>query len=429
MGRPRARRLTPEEDHEAAEKLIGETLGVEIHGKAIRLNFTYQGKRYRETLSVPVTLANARLAINKRVAIIHDISIGAFDYAEHFPNSVKAKLRPADRNVKLQELYERYIPIKSANITTETESRYRSALNACGEAVGWNVPVNTLRPEDVDQLRSDLIATRRPSTVNFYLATWNGMMEWAKRNEYTDAKLTASFFKSAADEPDPLSFEEYEKVIKQGCLHEQDVALVTLAVYTGLRPGELCGLAREDVEGNKLRIRRAVTEKRALKITKTGKERVIWLVPPALDAVRVLLRLTQDLKPEQEVIEISRHQSRTETITPLVAPIQAKNRKAAGRRMKPPSWSTKWTKLLSRAGVRYRVAYQTRHTYACWSLTAHGNIAFIANQMGHVDYSMLVKIYGRWMDTESENEAEFIWKGLQNSGAYAPLMPQGNEEE
>ncbi|MBY5955228.1 hypothetical protein [Marinobacter nauticus] len=68
------------------------------------------------------------------------------------------------------------------------------------------------------------------------------------------------------------------------------------------------------------------------------------------------------------------------------------------------------------------MAYQTRHTYACWSLTAHGNIAFIAKQMGHKDYSMLVKVYGRWMDSESENEAEFIWQELQKSGAFCPKI-------
>lgn len=54
--------------------------------------------------------------------------------------------------------------------------------------------------------------------------------------------------------------------------------------------------------------------------------------------------------------------------------------------------------------------------------TAHGNIAFIAKQMGHKDYSMLVKVYGRWMDSESENEAEFIWQELQKNGAFSPKI-------
>lgn len=413
MGRPRTRGVTPEEE-------ITNHTGVEIHGKSLRITFAFQGGRCRETLSIPVTVANIKLAANKRAAILHEISMGTFDYARHFPNSIRAGVSLTVRNIKLRALCDRYIPIKAMDITSDTESRYQTALSACCGAVGWNVSVNTLRPEDVDKLRSDLIASLETSTANHYLATWNGMMEWARQNDYTKAVLKASFFKNVAKDPDPLSFDEFERIIKDGCLHEQDKALVTLAVYTGLRPGELCALAREDVDGCKLYIRRAVTDKGMLKLTKTGQERVVWLVPPAMEAVRVLLRLSERQKPETETIHISRHQTKTEKLTSLVAPIQARNLQIAGRRLKPQSWATKWTKLLSRANVRRRVAYQTRHTYACWSLTAHGNIAYIASQMGHKDFSMLVKVYGRWMDSASQGEADFIWQQLEKSGAFCP---------
>jgi integrase len=165
-----------------------------------------------------------------------------------------------------------------------------------------------------------------------------------------------------------------------------------------------------------------VTAAKVLKVPKTENARKVWLVPPAQEAVRALLEMTRDAKPVEEAVEISRHQSRKETITPLVTPLQARNKSISTNRMQVGSWATKWEKLLTRAKVRRRVAYQTRHTYACWSLTAHGNIAFIAKQMGHKDYSMLVKVYGRWMDSESENEAEFIWQELQKSGAFCPTI-------
>lgn len=44
-----------------------------------------------------------------------------------------------------------------------------------------------------------------------------------------------------------------------------------------------------------------------------------------------------------------------------------------------------WDAAIKRAGLRHRKSYQSRHTYACWSLTAGANPAFIANQMGHAD--------------------------------------------
>lgn len=422
MGRSRKGRLSPEEEREAIEQLVAQSPGIELRGEAIRIDFMYQGKRCRETLKVPLTFANVEYAVNKRRSIQLEIRQGVFDYAVHFPESAKARNTRASRQISLKELYNRYWQIKAANITEETERRYKVAIEVCGEIVGWSVPVNTLMPEDVDRLRALLIESRKPSTVNHYLATWNGMVEWGRANEYITRSLEAAFFKNQVDDPDPLTLEEYREIIEKGCLHPQDRALVTLAVYTGLRPGELCALAREDVSGNLLHVRRSVTAKGVLKVPKTGMDRKIWLVPPAQQAVNVLLEMTNGAKPAEELVEISRHQSRKETITPLVTPIQARNKAVATNRMQVSSWAAKWEKLLSRAKVRRRVAYQSRHTYACWSLTAHGNIAFIAKQMGHKDYSMLVKVYGRWMDSESENEAEFIWQQLEKSGAFCPMI-------
>ncbi len=422
MGRKRNRGLSPEEERKAIEQLVANSPGIELRGEAIRIDFMYQGKRCRETLKIPLTFANVEYAVNKRKSIQLEIRQGVFDYAVHFPKSARARNTKASRKISLRELYDRYWQIKSANVTEETERRYKVALEVCGEIVGWSVPVSTLMPEDVDRLRSSLISTRKPSTVNHYLATWNGMVEWGRANEYITRSLEAAFFKNQVEDPDPLSLDEFRQIIENGCLHPQDKALVTLAVYTGLRPGELCALAREDVSGNVLHVRRSVTAGKVLKVPKTGNDRKIWLVPPAQEAIRALLEMTKDAKPAEETVEISRHQSRKETITPLVTPLQARNKNISTNRMQVGSWATKWEKLLARAKVRRRVAYQTRHTYACWSLTAHGNIAFIAKQMGHKDYSMLVKVYGRWMDSESENEAEFIWQELQKNGAFCPTI-------
>lgn len=428
MGRKRNRGLSPEEEREAIEQLVANSPGIELRGEAIRIDFMYQGKRCRETLKIPLTFANVEYAINKRKSIQLEIRQGAFDYAVHFPESTRARNTKASRSIDLESLYRRYLPVMAMDITTETERRYKVALDVCCEIVGWSVPVDTLMPEDVDRLRSGLIATRKPSTANHYVSVWNGMLSWAKANEYTSRDLSASKFKGVADDPDPLTLDEYKEVIENGCLHPQDKALVTLAVYTGLRPGELCALAREDIEGNLIHVRRSVTAAKVLKVPKTENARKVWLVPPAQEAVRALLEMTRDAKPVEETVEISRHQSRKETITPLVTPLQARNKSISTSRMQVGSWATKWEKLLARAKVRRRVAYQTRHTYACWSLTAHGNIAFIAKQMGHKDYSMLVKVYGRWMDSESENEAEFIWQELQKNGAYCPEITGAGDE-
>lgn len=42
--------------------------------------------------------------------------------------------------------------------------------------------------------------------------------------------------------------------------------------------------------------------------------------------------------------------------------------------------------------------------HACGCLTARGNLALIAKQMGLKDFTMLVEVYAKWMDGESPTE-------------------------
>jgi integrase len=67
-----------------------------------------------------------------------------------------------------------------------------------------------------------------------------------------------------------------------------------------------------------------------------------------------------------------------------------------------------WTVVLRHAKVRYRNLYQTRHTYASLLLTAGEDPMWVAQQMGHKDWGMIRKIYGRWipeMRPEAGNRA------------------------
>jgi integrase len=57
-----------------------------------------------------------------------------------------------------------------------------------------------------------------------------------------------------------------------------------------------------------------------------------------------------------------------------------------------------WDAALRRAGMRHRKAYQSRHTYACWSLSAGANPNFIASQMGHTSAQRVYSVYGAWMN-------------------------------
>lgn len=392
--------------------------GVEIHGKSLRIAFTWRRNRYRETLGLPITKANIKYAALKRAAVIHDIRLGTFNYAEHFPDSKHARNVSRPRDERLKVLVERYKPLKAIDITAETERRYGWALDICIDLLGAERMASILLPEDIQRLRVELIAERAASTVNHYLATLSGFLSWCEGNGYCRPGLAEACvrFDLGEKEPDPYSRSDVDALVTKGCIHPADAAAVTLAVYSGLRPGELCGLAREDInlDTAQIRVCRSITSSGTFKVPKTGKARTVLLLPPALEACRALLSVESPVPQHEITVEITRHEKRVDVVTPLLSPRLQARKTHVNNWFVPTAWNSKWANIQRRAEIRARRPYQTRHTFACWCLTARGNLAFIAKQMGHKDFTMLVRVYAAWMDDESPNELQHIWQGMQN---------------
>lgn len=390
--------------------------GIEIHGGYLRLVFMWRRIRCRESLGLPITKANIKHAALLRAAILHEIKTGRFDYGRHFPDSKQATSYSRVKDEKLGALLERYKPLKAVDITPVTEEKYGYALDICTELVGINRLAGVLLPEDIQLLRTQLIADRAPSTANHYLATFAGFLCWCKANGYCRKGLSVACnrFAMQGQEPDPLTRDEFKLLVTRGCLHPQDSAAITLAVYTGLRPGELCALAVEDIDldGGQINITRAITANGTFKVPKTGNPRSVLLMPPAVEAYRILVSLVIDHPKRTIEVFQNRHESRQEKVTPLLSPTTQARKTLINFWYVPTAWNTKWAAIQKRSGIRPRRPYQTRHTYACWCLTARGNLAFIAKQMGHKDFTMLVEVYAKWMDDESPNELAKIWSEL-----------------
>ena len=78
---------------------------------------------------------------------------------------------------------------------------------------------------------------------------------------------------------------------------------------------------------------------------------------------------------------------------------------------------TAWSHALKKAGVRYRNPYQTRHTFASTLLMAGENPLWVAQQMGHKDWGMIRKRYGRWIpevDATAGGKVMHFWAQLSH---------------
>lgn len=214
------------------------------------------------------------------------------------------------------------------------------------------------------------------------------------KDESLDAPLPGddvAAFVNSEGAPDPFSTEEIAAILSQldGPMANQ----MSFSLWSGLRTGETIALRASDLQldKNRILVRRSLS-RGILKTTKTDKQRWVHLLPPARQAIEAQLALFK--APDGWVFP-----------NPFTR-----------QRWKNESKITKrWAKALERANVRYRRPYQTRHTYASMMLSAGENVMYVAGQMGHADWSMLVKVYGQWLPSGCGQVAGSLVSAAQNA--------------
>jgi integrase len=301
--------------------------------------------------------------------------------------------------VTIAELLERFLLTRRQSTELSTWKNYRSAVRHHLIPSFGKKKVSELKTSDIRAWRAELgISGKR---INNVLIPLRGALEDAYRDGLIAENPVARIesLKHRYDEPDPFSLTEIRAILAHA--EGQVRNLFQFAFWTGLRTSELIALHWLDVnfDGGIVRVRRASVGK----ITKGPKtaagERDVKLLAPAFEAVRAQEALTGERGSEVFLNPRTGH--------PWVGDGQIRK--------------TAWAPLLKRAGVRYRYPYQTRHTYASLMLSAGENPMWVAQQMGHRDWGMIRKRYGRWLPSIEHlagAKASALWS-QQGHGDYA----------
>ncbi|ASD86117.1 DUF3596 domain-containing protein [Salmonella enterica] len=416
--------------------------GVENHGGKLRICFHYKGKRVRENLGVPDTPKNRKIAGELRASVCFLIKTGSFNYAERFPDSPNLKqFGVVNKDITIAKLAEKWLGLKEMEISRNTMIRYESIVKTSVSLLGGQVLASAVTQEDLLVFRRELMTGhqvvrpnreltpkgRSVATVNSYMGIICGMFRFAASNGYISQNPFSeiSTLKRAKTEPDPLTREEFTRLI-DACHHQQIKNIWSLAVYTGMRHGELCALAWEDIDikAGTLVVRRNYTQAKEFTLPKTqaGTDRVIHLTQPTIDTLKnqaSLTRLGKQHKVEVKLREFGRTSAHSCTF--VFNPQLTTRSGKSGTHYAATSLNRIWESAMKRAGLRYRKAYQSRHTYACWSLAAGANPNFIAAQMGHANAQMVYTVYGAWMSDNNQSQVDILNQGLADT---APRVPQ-----
>lgn len=415
--------------------------GVEANGNNLRIWFTWQGARRREQLSVPDTPKNRKMAGELRANIVYQIKTGTFDYRESFPESplFKGEERDSDK-VTVREIAMKWLRLKQTEIAHSTYCTYERRIRGTVGLLGADRPVNVINSEHLLELRNELLTGyqsegrkhsiikkgRSVATVNGCMGDMWSIFQFAFDNGYITKNPMANISPLRKDrkKPDPITREEFPRII-QSCSNRQIANLWSLAIFTGLRHGEICALAWEDIDLKEgyLMVNRNLTNEDRFTPPKTrsSTHRKVCLVQPAIDILRDQMELTRMGKAVTVSVETREYNStETEECTFVFNPRLFAINKLAGDYYSVASLRQTWTAALKKAGVRHRKAYQSRHTYACWSLSAGANPNYVAAQMGHANSQMVYMVYGTWMQENNDEQVSLINSKFADVALHMP---------
>lgn len=368
-------------------------LGAKPRGKSIQLDFYYLGIRCRETLKLEPTKPNMLHAQRQVAAIQHEIAINTFDYSKHFPNSKNALLGSKTTNKNVSQALDEYIQAARRTCEMSTWRNYRSAIEHHLKPNFGHMRLVDLTSNQIKNWIGTLtISNKRINNVLIPLRTVlndafaDGLIE---RNPIIRISNLAVRF----EEPQPFTPSEIEAIYSE--LPPQGKNLIQFAIWTGLRTSELIALEWGDIDwkANVVRVRRACVNKLTKQPKTKSGERDVKLFPPALEA----------LKDQKQFSFLTGNRIFYNPRTNAAWETDGQIRK------------TMWQPALSRAGVPYRIPYQTRHTYASTLLSAGENPLWVAQQMGHKDWGMIRKRYGRWIpevDSSAGGKVMQFWSQI-----------------
>lgn len=363
-----------------------------VSKSSIQITFQFQGNRCRENIQLVPTLANLKRVERQRAVILELIEEGTFVYSDYFPDSPRAKLfcTTSGRTENIEKYLTNWLRSQKLMLKASSFEGYRKIVDNLIIPKFGHLLLPALKRKDIrDWLETMSCGNKRLANIQSVIRK---AFSDAVDDELLDTNIMIDYcYQKKArvkdeDDVDPFTIEEQQIIIGK-C--EFDMAnQIKFAFWTGIRPSELIALNWSDIDFVRgfIKIRRAMTQasKGRAETTKTASStREIKILSPALEALQA-------------------HKSSTflQGDPVFLNPITGK-RWTGDQQLRDV-----WVRILKLAGVRYRRPYQTRHTYASMMVSSGEHPMWVAKQMGHRDWTMIAKIYAKWMPEADEHAGQ-----------------------
>ena len=378
----------------------------------------YEGKRKKRR--VGATAAHKREAEEMARKINGALALGTFA-----PDREREKALPCD--AELRRWHTTYSPTMKPSYEIEAARIIRVHL----VPFFGGKDVREIREEDLLRfVRTKLDAGLAPKTIRNALQVLGRVLNLLHRDRvlaYSPAtnlgELLRKVDRSIARETttaDGWSREEVETLLAVAREHEPRFrpALATL-FYTGLRRGEVLGLQWADVdfERGRVHIRRAYV-RRQVTTPKSGRGRQVVMASPLAELLLDVLATRR-----RETLAFGWPET-----PPWVFPSET------GGPLDQDNFERSWRRVRRRAqalGVRPLRLHCTRHTWASLALASGKSVRWVADQLGHADPALTLRVYAHAM-REEESDLSFLEFGRDSGPGRpytAPILERDSESE
>lgn len=316
--------------------------------------------------------------------IEREVFLGTYDIERQFPTQ---KIIP----VTFKELYDEWMKKKANEVSPLTYMWYRETIEGKILPFWGSKRLADFSHAGFDTFKAGLLEQKlAPRTVNIALMRLRQLLRMAHQRGYLaeDRSPWVIKVRDSRAEIFPLSFEEKHQFIEALPPRWQPYFLV--AFGTGLRPSEQIALKQEaiDWDRNKILVREGWRQGQRTRLKTRGSAREVDMLPPvrkALEAQRVVAGGSDLMFPN----------------------IRGRHINIANLRRRV------WNATLTKAKLRPRDLYNTRHTFATHALAAGEDPGWVAKMLGHTTLHMLVTRYYQYVPNLTRKDGSLLAKWLE----------------
>lgn len=296
-----------------------------------------------------------------------------------------------EENPTIKELYDEWVnqKLERNEILITTKNRYDRQYDECMKEFGMQ-KIRSITPLDVDDFMCDAVVRNKLTAKGFanLRTIVKGIFKKAKKKKYidwsisyvmSDLDISQKAFRKVRHSDEELIFME-DDILRIEPYFRHDNDLIDLGILllfkTGLRPGELAGLMKQDITNNVIHVNRTEIQY----LDEDGKYFVVVRDFPKTDAgIRNVIVPEESMWIIEEIYNLNKD-----------GKFLFEER---GKRIKYDAFARRIRKICTERGIVPKSLNKIRKTYGTILIDADVEESLIISQMGHTDIETTKQFY------------------------------------